>query len=131
MAPVGLTMYLIPAQVAGLWPWAMPIIDVRLLGSIFLASAILSGWGIVRGRRRAEIDPLLAAYAGFASLALMASVAHVALFDAHRAMTWVLSLSDGRSSLLDIAERSKLPFAMVHEAASQLFSHDLLSPVDG
>jgi hypothetical protein len=89
VARVGLTMYLIPAQVAGLWPWAMPIIDVRLLGSIFLASAILSGWGIVRGRRRAEIDPLLAAYAGFASLALMASVAHVALFDAHRAMTWV------------------------------------------
>lgn len=49
----------------------------------------------------------------------------------HRAMTWVLSLSDGQCSLLDIAERSRLPFAMVHEAASRLSSHDLLRPVDG
>lgn len=48
-----------------------------------------------------------------------------------RAMSWVLNLSDGHNSLLDIAERSQLPFALVHEAASALFSHDLLAPVDG
>ena len=48
-----------------------------------------------------------------------------------RAMAWVLNLSDGRNSLLDIAERSRLPFATVHEAASRLSEHDLLRPVDG
>ncbi len=48
-----------------------------------------------------------------------------------QAMTWVLNLSDGRNSLLDIAERSRLPFATVHEAATRLFSQDLLRPVDG
>ena len=48
-----------------------------------------------------------------------------------RAMAWVLNFSDGHNSLLDIAERSKLPFASVHEAARRLFSHDLLQPVDG
>jgi aminopeptidase-like protein len=48
-----------------------------------------------------------------------------------RAMAWVLNLSDGHNSLLDIAERSRLPFAAIHEAANELFSHDLLQPVDG
>ena len=42
------------------------------------------------------------------------------------AFLWVLNLSDGRSSLLDIAERSGLPFATVHAAADALASHGLL-----
>jgi aminopeptidase-like protein len=48
-----------------------------------------------------------------------------------RAMSWVLSFSDGRNSLLEIAERARLPFAIVHEAAHQLHAHDLLRRVDG
>ncbi len=48
-----------------------------------------------------------------------------------RAMAWVLNLSDGHNSLLDIAERSRLPFATLHEAASALSSHGLLEPIDG
>ena len=36
------------------------------------------------------------------------------------AMLWVLNLSDGRHSLLDIAERSNLPFAVVRSAAQVL-----------
>jgi aminopeptidase-like protein len=42
------------------------------------------------------------------------------------AMLWVLNLSDGRSSLLDIAERSALPFRAVAEAAAALRSAGLL-----
>jgi aminopeptidase-like protein len=42
------------------------------------------------------------------------------------ALLWVLNLSDGRHSLLDIAERSRLPFDVVRRAAGVLADHDLL-----
>jgi aminopeptidase-like protein len=42
------------------------------------------------------------------------------------ALLWVLNLSDGRYSLLDIAERSGLPFAAVKAAAEALACHGLL-----
>ncbi len=45
------------------------------------------------------------------------------------AMLWVLNLSDGSFSLLDIAERSGLPFDMINNAAQMLLRHDLLAPV--
>jgi aminopeptidase-like protein len=45
------------------------------------------------------------------------------------AMLWVLNLSDGRASLLDIARRSGLPFAAIREAADLLLRHDLLAPI--
>src|SRR5258705_6566855 len=37
--------------------------------------------------------------------------------DFEMSLLWVLNLSDGRQSLLDIAERAKMPFAMIHRAA--------------
>ena len=43
------------------------------------------------------------------------------------ALLWVLSLSDGTRSLLEIAERS-LRFADVSLAADRLAAHDLLEP---
>jgi aminopeptidase-like protein len=43
------------------------------------------------------------------------------------AMLWVLNFSDGANSLLDIAERSKLPFEIVLRAARLLEAHDLLT----
>jgi aminopeptidase-like protein len=43
------------------------------------------------------------------------------------AMLWVLNLSDGRRSLLDIAERARLPFDLVHQAADALLAHGLLA----
>jgi aminopeptidase-like protein len=42
------------------------------------------------------------------------------------ALLWVLNLSDGSHSLLDIAERSKLPFSLIRAAADALIHHDLL-----
>jgi aminopeptidase-like protein len=44
------------------------------------------------------------------------------------AMLWVLNLSDGQHSLLDIAERSGLKFETIQNAASDLQNHQLLAP---
>ena len=46
------------------------------------------------------------------------------------ARLWVLNLSDGEHSLLDIAERSGLPFASIHEAAELLRANGLLKEND-
>jgi len=43
------------------------------------------------------------------------------------AMLWVLNFSDGAHSLLDIADRSKLPFKIVLKAARLLEEHGLLT----
>ncbi|MCZ6800223.1 MAG: DUF4910 domain-containing protein [Nitrospirae bacterium] len=45
------------------------------------------------------------------------------------AMLWVLNLSDGQHSLLDIAERACIPFEIVHEAVEILCSHGLLKEI--
>ena len=42
------------------------------------------------------------------------------------AFLWILNLSDGRHSLLDIAERAKLPFGVVADAARLLKESGLL-----
>lgn len=42
------------------------------------------------------------------------------------ALLWVLNLSDGENSLLDIAERANLPFAVIKEAVVALATTDLL-----
>ncbi len=44
------------------------------------------------------------------------------------ALLWVLNFSDGYHSLLDIAERSNLPFETVRAAADALLPHALLKP---
>ena len=46
--------------------------------------------------------------------------------DLEPALLWVLNLSDGKSSLLDVAERSGLPFGAVREAALALSDVGLL-----
>jgi aminopeptidase-like protein len=42
------------------------------------------------------------------------------------ALLWVLNMSDGRHSLLDIAERSELPYREISNATKILIAHDLL-----
>ncbi len=42
------------------------------------------------------------------------------------ALLWVLNLADGQNSLLDIAERSGLPFRQIRRAADSLAATDLL-----
>ena len=46
--------------------------------------------------------------------------------DMEIAILWVLNLSDGHHSLLDIAVRAELPFARIQEAARALIQTDLL-----
>jgi aminopeptidase-like protein len=58
---------------------------------------------------------------------LYAAIGGQGLSQQHQlAMLWVLNLSDGEHSLLDIAERAALPFASIERAASELAAHDLL-----
>jgi aminopeptidase-like protein len=52
------------------------------------------------------------------------------LADLSLAMLWLLSLSDGGADLLAIAERSKLPFAVLRRAADLLVEHQLLGAAD-
>jgi aminopeptidase-like protein len=46
------------------------------------------------------------------------------------AMLWILNLSDGGPALLDVAERSGLPFDRIRAAADALLAHGLLVPAD-
>ena len=46
------------------------------------------------------------------------------------ALLWVLNLSDGAHSLLDVVERSGLPFADVARAAEALVGAGLLEELD-
>jgi len=46
-------------------------------------------------------------------------------------MFWALNLSNGRLSLFDVAERSKLPFPTVHAASRVLETAGLLGGTDG
>ena len=45
------------------------------------------------------------------------------------ARLWVLNLSDGEHSLLDIAERSQISFSVIRDAAELLCQSGLLSVV--
>lgn len=45
------------------------------------------------------------------------------------ALLWVLNLSDGRHSLLEIARQSKLPLEQIRSAADALEGHALVEPV--
>lgn len=47
---------------------------------------------------------------------------------ANMAMLWILNLSDGGHSLLDIAMRADLPFSLVLKTAKVLERHELLKP---
>lgn len=50
--------------------------------------------------------------------------------DFEMCLLWVLNMSDGRHSLLDIAERAGMPFATVREAADALREASLLGVLD-
>jgi aminopeptidase-like protein len=46
------------------------------------------------------------------------------------ALLWVLNLADGHHSLLDIAERARVPFARMRAAADALVAAELLEPMN-
>jgi aminopeptidase-like protein len=49
---------------------------------------------------------------------------------ANMAMLWILNLSDGMHSLLDIAERADLPFSLIRKTALLLQKNGLLTPLE-
>jgi aminopeptidase-like protein len=49
--------------------------------------------------------------------------------DENLARLWVLNLADGSHTLLDVAERSGLSFALLADCAEELARHGLLTPV--
>ncbi len=51
--------------------------------------------------------------------------------DDEKALLWVLNLSDGTASLLDIADRSGIAYPLILRAAERLEQADLLAPADG
>lgn len=51
---------------------------------------------------------------------------HADTEDRQMAMLWLLNLSDGSNSLLDVAERSGLPFELIREVASVLRENELV-----
>ena len=86
--PVGLAMFLFPAWAQPIWPWAMAVVNIRLLGAFFAGAALISFWG-QRQTSWHTVLPTLALYAVFASAATVASVIHFSLFDPGRPITWV------------------------------------------
>jgi aminopeptidase-like protein len=51
-------------------------------------------------------------------------------YSKNMAMLWILNLSDGEHSLLDIAERARMPFATIAATADVLAEKGLLVPAD-
>jgi aminopeptidase-like protein len=49
--------------------------------------------------------------------------------DKQMAILWTLNLSDGQHSLLNIAERSRMPFAVIKQVADRLCEQQLLKTV--
>jgi hypothetical protein len=88
VAPVGLMMYLAPTLARPLWPWDMPPLNIRLIGSIFVATLIVSLWAL-RQRSWEEVRPSVATGGAFATLALIASMLHFNLFNPGRLVTWL------------------------------------------
>ena len=72
--------------------------------------------------RRPKGEPQLGVRGLYASLGGGGPAEH------EHAMLWVLNQSDGTRSLLDIAQRSGLPFALLLEAARRLEKAGLLAP---
>jgi aminopeptidase-like protein len=57
---------------------------------------------------------------------LYRSVGGSGVGDENLARLWVLNQSDGRHSLLDIAERADMPFALIERSARELVASGLL-----
>jgi aminopeptidase-like protein len=62
---------------------------------------------------------------------LYGSVGGVPLGDYEQALLWVLNYCDGEHDLLSIAERSRLGFARIAQAAAALEAAGLLREIDG
>jgi aminopeptidase-like protein len=96
---------------------------IKLAGSLRLCAAIVDV--IENNRRYCNQNPCCEPQLGRRNL--YRSVGGDMIGSEISARLWVLNCSDGRHSLLDIADRSGLPFHTIHEAAELLCQSGLLS----
>jgi aminopeptidase-like protein len=95
----------------------------RMVESFEVLASIL---GVIdRDRTLVNLEPYGEPQLG--SRGLYAALGGTAIADAQLAMLWVLNLSDGEHSLLDIAERAGLDFHSVDATARVLEEHGLLA----
>ncbi|MGA8222062.1 MAG: DUF4910 domain-containing protein [Candidatus Acidiferrales bacterium] len=97
----------------------------KLAGSLHACVAILDV--LENNLRYRNLNPFCEPQLGRRNL--YQSVGGYALGVEISARLWVLNLSDGEHSLLDIAERSGLPFSAISDAADALFANKLLAIV--
>jgi aminopeptidase-like protein len=100
---------------------------LQLAGSLRVCAAILDVLEL--NRRYINVNPYCEPQLGRRNL--YRSMGGEAIGAEMNARLWVLNFSDGEHSLLDIAERSGLPFASISDAADLLFHNHLLSPLQG
>lgn len=98
---------------------------LKLAESLRVCTAIIDV--IENNRRYCNLNPYCEPQLGKRNL--YRSTGGDAIGVAISARLWVLNLSDGKHSLLDIAERSGLPFAAINEASELLCNSGLLSVV--
>jgi len=97
----------------------------KLAGSLRVCAGILDV--LEQNRRYRNLNPYCEPQLGRRNL--YRSTGGNSIGEEINARLWVLNLSDGEHSLLDIAERSGLRFAAIHAAAELLSENRLLSPV--
>jgi aminopeptidase-like protein len=97
----------------------------QLAESLRVCTAVLD---ILEGNRRyRNVNPYCEPQLG--RRGLYRSTGGEAIESEVNAILWVLNLSDGEHSLLDIAERSGLSFSMVNQAAQSLCQNQLLEVI--
>ena len=98
----------------------------KLAGSLRLCAEVLDV--LENDRNYQNLSPFCEPQLG--KRGLYRSVGGGPIGDTINARLWVLNLSDGENSLLEIAERAKLPFHLILEAAEVLAASGLLSPME-
>jgi aminopeptidase-like protein len=98
---------------------------LQLAGSLRVCAAILDA--LEKNRRYCNMNPYCEPQLGRRNL--YRSTGGDTIGAEINARLWVLNLSDGEHSLLDIAERSGLPFSAISEAADLLCESGLLSVI--
>jgi hypothetical protein len=86
--PFGIALYAAPEAMAGISPWDLSPINIRLLAGVVFASTPLSALAL-RDRDWAAVYPTAVSHAVFVALATLGMLIHFGLFDPARIRTWV------------------------------------------
>jgi aminopeptidase-like protein len=93
------------------------------LAKLKQVAAIIEGDALYRSRNP-KGEPQLGRRGLYRAMGGLSNAGHDEM-----ALLWVLNLADGEHTLLDMAERSELPFSQIRSAADALLAADLLEPV--